>query len=69
MEISLPKTGTNYYVVHKDLKFLISAQLLQYFYLHLNLDNISNEANLNAEIPVLKGNAPPPLRVLGFSHS
>jgi hypothetical protein len=71
MDVSLPKTGTNYYIVHtiKNLKLLISAQLLQIFLLHLNLDNISNEANLNAEIPVLNGKAPPPLRVRGFSHS
>jgi len=57
---SLPLGEENFNLLDKSVLALIKYHVL---------DIISKDANLYAEIPVLNGYAPPPVSVMGFSHS
>ena len=50
-------------------KYLLANIIFRDYFNYHSFEIISNDVNLYAEIPVLKGCAPPPVLVVGFNHS
>ena len=59
----------SYYLFENLYPQIIRTTFSNRVVLNHAFDIISNDANLYAEMPVLNGYAPPPVKVLGFNHS